>query len=227
MADDANDFVRRISAMLPKRWFGDSTPNLNAILASLATPWAWLSGSLEYVALQTRVSTATDDWLDLISYDYFGDRLKRNLNEPDNNFRSRIQVALLGDAVTRSAIFGRLQELLDTPPIIFEPSFPRDTGAYTSSSEESLYSSSGLAYGTVGGWGSLTLPFQAFITVNRAPVSSRGTLTGYSTSNGGYGTGSSSYTDLADLPGRVTDQDIQAAIVDHLPVNTTAWLRII
>ncbi len=72
-----------LGCMIPKRWFAEQSPNLSAILRSLATPWAWLHDMITYVIIQTRVSTATDTWLDLISYDFFGNVFIRKLNELD------------------------------------------------------------------------------------------------------------------------------------------------
>ena len=81
MTGSVADMVSRLWAVLPRRWFAEQSPNLSAILQSLATPWAWLYDMITYVIIQTRVSTATDTWLDLISYDFFGDILIRKLNE--------------------------------------------------------------------------------------------------------------------------------------------------
>lgn len=42
MTGSLADMVSRLWAVLPKRWFAEQSPNLSAILQSLATPWAWL-----------------------------------------------------------------------------------------------------------------------------------------------------------------------------------------
>ena len=225
MTGDQADFLSRIQAALPKRWFAEQSPNLLAILRSLSAPWAWIYGSIAYVVSQTRLSTATDDWLDLISYDYFGRQLSRKTNESDMNYRARISGALLREAATRSAVSSGLETLIGTPPIIFEPANCMDTGSY-GSPPGNFSLPCGLAYGRAGGWGSLALPLQFFVTVSRPPTPGISMLAGYGTPNAGYGEGAISYLDLTLLPGNVTDQDIQTTLCSLLPANAVAWLRI-
>jgi hypothetical protein len=83
-----------------------------------------------------------------------------------------------------------------------------------------------LAYGIAGGWGSLGLPYQFFITASRPLTPGLDLLAGYSTSSGGYGQGALTYVDLSLVPGQVTDADIQHTLCDLLPINAVAWLRI-
>ena len=234
MTGDLADIVSRLRTVLPKRWFAEQSPNLAAMLQSIATPWAWLYGLITYAISQTRVSTATDSWLDLISYDFFGGLLPRKLGEADLSYRTRIKAALLREAATRSAVSAGLEALIGTPPLIFEPANCMDTGCYGMSSQGAANPGTGFAYSQAGGWGSLDLPFQFFVTAIRPPTPGVGMLAGYGTSNsataqpanGGYGEGSISYVDLALLPGSVTDQDIQSTLSSLLPVNAVAWLRI-
>ena len=54
MTGSLADMVSRLWAVLPKRWFAEQSPNLSAILQSLATPWAWLHDMITYVIIQTR-----------------------------------------------------------------------------------------------------------------------------------------------------------------------------
>src|SRR5580698_1749356 len=103
MTGDLSDFVSRLRTVLPKRWFSEQSPNLNALLVGIATPWVWLYNFVTYVVTQTRLATATDEWLDLIALDYFGRKLGRKINETDLAYRGRIQTALLQEAATRSA----------------------------------------------------------------------------------------------------------------------------
>ena len=72
MVGNLADFVCRLRAVLPKRWFAGQSPNLQSVLTGMATPWVWLYSVINYVIGQTRLLTATEDWLDLISNDYFG-----------------------------------------------------------------------------------------------------------------------------------------------------------
>jgi hypothetical protein len=226
MIGSVPDIINRLMAVLPKRWFAEQTPNLTSILRSIATPWAWLYGVTNYVILQTRISTATDSWLDFVSLDYFGDKLNRRADESDSNYRKRISAALLREAATRSAVSAGLEALVGSKPTIFEPAKPMDTGSYGPQSLGSATNGTGLAYGVTGGWGSLDLPLQMFITTVRPPSAGISMLAGYGTPAGGYGEGMISYIDLELLPGHVSDQDIRSTLCSLLPINAIAWLRI-
>jgi hypothetical protein len=226
MTGDLTDFVSRLQVVLPKRWFSEQSPILSALLRSMATPWAWLYSLITYTIAQTRLSTATDSWLDMISNDYFGQALIRKLSESDPSFRARIKAALLREAATREAVSSGLAGLLGSQPSIFEPAKCSDTGSYGMLRPSSALPGTGLAYGSAGGWGSLELPLQFFVTAIRPPTAGVSMLAGYGTPNGGYGEGVISYIDLSSLPGQVTDQDIQSTLCGLLPLNAIAWLRI-
>ena len=226
MTGDLSDVVSRLQAVLPKRWFAEQSPNLSALLQGIATPWTWLYDLISYTISQTRLGTATDSWLDMISVDFFGPAITRKPNESDLSFRERIQAALLREAATRSAVSSGIERLLGTQPFIFEPANCMDTGSYGTLSPSSDTPGTGLAYGCAGGWGSLALPLQFFVTATRPPTSGVNMLAGYGTPNGGYGEGVISYVDLSLLPGHVTDQDVQSTLCSLLPVNAVAWLRI-
>ena len=227
MTGDLADIVFRLRSVLPKRWFAEQSPNLQAILGSLATPWVWLYGVIGYTIMQTRILTATDSWLDLISNDYFGDALTRKPNEADFSFRNRIQKALLQEAATRSAVSTGLEGLTGSPPVIFEPANCMDTGSYGGLINGQPMPATGMAYGVAGGWGNLELPLQVFVTVTRPATPGLGMLAGYGTTNGAYGEGVISYVDLSLLPGHVSDADIRATLCSLLPVNAVGWLRLI
>lgn len=226
MTGDLTDIVSRLQSVLPKRWFAEQSPNLNALLACIATPWVWLYSLLLYVISQTRLHTASDEWLDLIAVDYFGQTLKRRSGEADSSYRSRISANLLRQAATRSAVSSGLENLVGSVPFIFEPANCADTGAYAAFTASPQMPGTGLAYGRAGGWGSLQLPLQFFVTATRPPTPGVGELAGYGTSNGGFGAGEISYIDISLLPGYVTDQAIQSELCRLLPINATAWLRI-
>jgi hypothetical protein len=227
MTGDIFDFVSRLRAVLPKRWFAEQSPNLEALLGGISTPWVWLYNLITYVVLQARLSTATVNWLDLIAHDYFGSGLRRKISESDFAYRARIQRALLLEAATRSAVVAGLENLTGTRPTIFEPANCIDTGSYGSLTTATEMIGTGTAYGQAGGWGSLQLPLQFFITATCPPTPGIGMLGGYGTPVGGYGEGSVSYIDLSLLPGQVTNADIATTLCGLLPVNAVAWLRII
>jgi hypothetical protein len=226
MTGDLADFMSRLRTVLPNRWFAGQSPNLSAVLQSIATPWVWLYDLIAYVTSQTRISTASDSWLDLIADDFFGALLPRKPNESDSSYRLRIEAALLREAATRSAVASGLEALTGSQPVIFEPANCMDTGSYGTLSNSFPLSGTGLAYGQAGGWGNLALPLQFFVTATLPPTPGVSMLAGYGTLNGGYGEGAISYVDLSSLPGTVTHQDIQSTLCSLLPVNAVAWLRI-
>jgi hypothetical protein len=226
MTGSISDIVSRLRAVLPKRWFAEQAPNLAAILQSIAAPWAWLYSVIAYAISETRLATATDSWLDLIAYDFFGTKLNRKLSESDLNYRSRIKAALLREAAARTAVSAGLEALIGSKPTLFEPANCMDTGSYGTLIAGSSIVGTGLAYGSAGGWGSLVLPLQFFVTASRPATPGISMLAGYGTPNGAYGEGQISYINLDLLPGHVTDQDIQSTLCGLLPVNAVAWLRI-
>lgn len=211
MIGDPPDIVARLKAVLPSRWFPDSTPTLDAVLNGLATTWSALYDLLATVRTQTRLATATDSFLGGISTDFFGSRLPRHVSESDPAFRNRLGRELLRDRATRKAVVTMLSDLTGRAPIIFEPALPADTGGYNSPS---------LAYGAAGGWGSLVLPFQCFITAYRPHGSGIATIAGYGTP------GPLARANLAMVEGQVTDADIMVAITSVLPTAAIAWTRI-
>jgi hypothetical protein len=226
MTGDLSDFVSRLRSVLPRRWFGDNPRNLTAILTCIATPWVWVYDLLSCVIRQTRIGTASGNWLDMIALDFFGPALVRKSGESDASFRARILGSLLRGAATRSAISASMQILTGSEPRIFEPARCADTGSYATLTDGPLPSGCGLAYGITGGWGNLNLPFQVFVSIPRPPTPVVGMLAGYTTSAGGYGRGSIAYVDLSALPGQVTEEDVQKTLSSLLPVTTTAWLKI-
>jgi hypothetical protein len=226
MTGDLTDIVSRLWAVLPKRWFAEQSPNLEAMLTCIATPWVWLHDLICYVIKQTRLRTATDEWLDLMAVDYFGYKIKRKSNEADFPYRARIQAALLREAATRAAVSSCMEYLIGTKPAIFEPANCMDTGSYGLLTGDPNMPGTGLAYGQAGGWGSLGLPFQFFVSATRPATPGVSMVAGYGISSGGYGEGAISYVDLSLFPGHVTDQDIQSVLSSLLPVNAIAWLRI-
>jgi hypothetical protein len=217
MTGDQCDMLARIKAVLPIRWFPDTTPVLNGTLTGLAWAWSWLYSALQYVQAQTRIATATDVWLDIIANDFFGNRLQRRVGQSDDAFRSLILDNLLREHGTRQAIISAVQDLTGRPPKIFEPMRTTDTGGYALG---------GVGYGTAGGWGSMMLPFQCFVTAYRPSASGIALVSGWCGPAGGYGTGAIEYASLVMVQGQITDSDINSAVADVLPVASIAWTSI-
>jgi hypothetical protein len=211
MTGDTDDMARRISALLPQGWFGDDTPILDAVLQGVGTAFSAFWMLLTFVICQTRIATASGMFLDMISGDFFGQSLFRYIDESDDAFRTRIAYALLRPRATRAAIVNALQQLTGRAPAIFEPSRTSDTGGYTIG---------GVGYGAGGGWGSLALPYQFFLTAYRPSGGGIAALAGYGTG------GIPVYGDLTMQAENVSDAIIQAAVPPLLPAGSTAWMRI-
>jgi|SRR5580698_637270 hypothetical protein len=225
MVGDLADFVGRLRTLLPRRWFGDASPNLEALLQCIATPWSWLYASVQFTVQQTRIATATGRWLDLIGGDFFGAAVLRLNGESDARYRSRIQYLLFRQAATRQAVALAVEHLTGSQPQIFEPGNPADTGAYSSSAPNGGVGL-GVAYCVAGGWGSLAMPYQFFLTMKRPAITGLASVAGYRDVGSGYGVGSSSYVDLGLASGGLTDDELLAAVSDLLPICAIAWVRL-
>lgn len=217
MTGDKNDMMQRLKLTLP-RWFSDSTPVLDAVLSGWAACWAFLYSLYAYAKLQTRILTASDGWLDVIAGDFFGTRIVRKPNQTDASFRATIIINMFRERATRDAISKVLHELTGRTPIIIEPQRPADTGAYAAPNS---------GYGTAGGYGSLLLPCQAFVTAFRPAGSGIPHVAGYGISTAGYGVASQAeYASLSMIQGQVTDADIYAAVDSVKAAGTEIWTRI-
>lgn len=216
---DSSDFTARIKALLPLGWFRDPTPVLDAVLSGISSAFASLYSLCSYARLQTRIATATEGFLDLIGFDYFGGKLPRRLRESDDGYRARILAALLAEKGTRRGLIRTLVALTGRMPLVFEPTRPADTGGY---------SVGGCGYSVAGGYGALSAPYQAFVTAYRPVGQGIPNLGGYGSGVGGYDVGGQlSYGSLSQVQGSVTDADIYGAIDDVAEAGTTIWTSIV
>ena len=216
---DQQDVYNRLRGFLPP-WFGDEddSPIITGILNGLAYAAAYVYSLISYTRLQTRIKTATDGWLDMIAADFFGDALLRAANQSDESFRARILINIFRERATRAGLIRVLQDLTGRTPIVVEPTRPMDTGSYGGPL---------IGYGVAGAYGSLLLPFQAFVTAFRPTGSGIPLIAGYGISTGGYSQPSrASYASMSMIQGSVTDADIYAAIDSVKPVATIVWARI-
>lgn len=218
MVGDPQDFISRIKAVLPGGWFRDETPILDGVLAGVSWALAAAYSLADYARKQCRIATATDGFLDLIAFDYFGGKLPRKLQELDEVYRLRILAALFPEKGTRRGLIRTLEILTGRTPWVFEPARPADTGGY---------SVGGVGYGVAGGYGSLEMPNQAFVIAYRPIGQGIPNIAGYGVPSGGYGVASQAmYASLALVQGAVTDADIMAAIDSVKPAATTVWTQI-
>jgi hypothetical protein len=219
---DPSDIAWRLARAAPTQWFPSGAPRLTAQLAGPAAAFSVNYGQIAYAALQTRAASVTDGWADLASQDYLGGTLARRTNEADATFSLRIRLAVLAPKMTRQAIVAAMQSLTGRAPIVFNPTRPADAGGYGTGS---------LGYGVAGGYGSLLLPYQFFITAFRPILAGVPYVGGYYAGSGwaggGYGAGALEYATLALAGETVTDAQIYAAINGIIAAGITAWVRIL
>lgn len=221
MTGDANDILARLRGVLPGRWHGEATATLDAVLAGLAEGWTWAHGLVAEARAQARIGTATGRMLDMVADDCFGRRIRRRRGQGDLSFRTTILRELLRERATRPALATALRDLTGRAPVVFEPARPADTGAWGMA----------LGYGAAGGWGSLMLPHQCFVTALRPLGAGIAGLGGWGSISGGggaggWGGGGMAWASLEMLEGQVTDADIHAAVAAVLPATAVAWVRI-
>jgi hypothetical protein len=159
MIGDQDDMRSRLRLALPSRWFADTAPVLDGVLAGLGAAWAGLHGLLGLVRVQSRLLTSTEGFLDLSAQDLFGGRLPRRAGEADGSFRARIGRALHRGRATRAALLAAAAEEGAGAMRVFEPAQPRDTG---------VYGGPRLGWGVAGGWGSLAMPLECLAIVQRS-----------------------------------------------------------
>ncbi len=214
---DVDDQNARLKGYLPP-WFGDAFPLLAAVLNGIATVNSFLYGLISYAALQARIMTASGGFLDLIASDFFGPGILRGAGQSDTSFRNTIVVNLFRERATRHAVAQVLTDLTGNAPIIFEPSRVQDTGGYGMSV---------MGYGMAGRYGSLLLPYQAFVTAFRPTNSGIPNVAGYGISTGGYSTPSQAeYASLSMVLDAVSDAEIFAAIDGVKVAGTIVWAQI-
>ncbi|WP_433867111.1 hypothetical protein [Ralstonia wenshanensis] len=216
---DQQDIYARLVGYLPL-WFGDpsQSPVLNALLQGLAYGLAYAYSVYAYAKLQTRILTATDGWLDMIAADFFGDSIQRAANQSDASFRARILINLFRERATRAGLTKVLRDITGQTPHIVELLRPADTGAYGAPNS---------GYGQAGAYGSLVMPYQAFVTAYRPAGTGIPNIAGYGISTGGYSQASQTeWGSLSMIQYGIADSDIYAAIDATKPVASVVWVNI-
>ena len=132
---------------------------------------AWVYQQLQYAKAQTRIATATDVWLDIIARDFFGDRLFRRVGPRRRGIWEQSDPArtVPGTRDTRCHRRGacRISRGARRDCVRAGPVERYGRVRFVQRRPRRLAS----GYGSAGGWGSLALPFQCFITAYR-PVGS-------------------------------------------------------
>lgn len=210
MTGDQSDIWGRVRSLLPASWYQGDTPIVDAL--SQAPAWALSNNyaQITYAALQLRIKTATDGWLDIISSDFFGTDLPRLINETDGAFRARILANLFVKGPRRADMSNVLTLITGRTPTIFEPSNTTDSLGW-----ENFY------FDSNGGWGD-PMPYQSFVTAYR-PTGGLVDLAEWDT----YRLSWDSYGAWSDnSPTSITDAAIIAAVESTKPLGTIVWLRI-
>ena len=186
------DMVSRMRAVLPSSWFpltapgatSSATPVLDGVLSGIGCGWAYCHALIQFVVQQSRISSATGSFLDMICVDFFGTTIKRMSSEMDNRFRSRIGANLLLPRATRLAVSQAISSLLGAAPTLFEPSRAADTGGYGGAAAAEVGGGGG--YATAGmRLGSSILPFQYLVAVTtQATVTRRESDASFIDANG-------------------------------------------
>jgi hypothetical protein len=216
---DQKDITSRLQQLTPHGWFANGVvPLRDALFQGAASAIAFLYSLMAYVRLQTRIGTATDGFLDMIAGDFFGTTLTRAAGQTDASLRARIILAIFRERGTRAAIIKVLQQLTGRTPRVFEPSRLADTGSYGGPL---------IGYGVAGGYGSLLLPMQSFVTAFRPAGAGIANVAGYGVSTAGYGVASQAdYAALSAVTSAITDADIYAAIDSVRPAGYVVWARV-
>ena len=164
MTGSLSGMLSRIKSVLPGGWFpvtgqdsaATATPVLDATLTGPAWALAWFCQLLSYVARQTRVATATGINLDMVAADFFGSALIRGSAEADAAFRARVLASLFPRRGTRQAVLDAATAAAAGRATIFEPGYALDAGGWD-------IGTSGFDAAGSAGWGTRTMPFQAFL----------------------------------------------------------------
>ncbi len=215
---DSQDMLGRLKALIPPTWYGDDSPLRDAVLTACATALAWCYSLYLYAKLQTRIGTATDGWLDIAAYDFFGTNITRSAGQSDDSFRNTIKTNLFRERGTRQSVINILEDLTGKTPVIFEPCRPQDAGGYGAPST---------GYGINGGYGSKLLPYQAFVTAYRPNGVGIPYVAGYSATTAGYSQAArGEYASQSMITGSVTDAQIYQAVASVKMEGTIVWVKI-
>lgn len=132
--------AKRILDLIPDDWVSAQSKQPGGGLYLLASACGQVLAdaftAIAYVALQTRIATATDTNLDAISNDFFGGTFPRNIGESDISFRARLRTAIFQNKGTRAGMESALGALGLTFTIV-EDANPNDC----------------MSLGVAGGWG--------------------------------------------------------------------------
>ncbi len=229
-------------------------PVANAVLGGLADGLAWVRAQGMTVRAGTRRADTTGWLLDVDAFGFFGPRFLRRPNESDASWLARYTAEIFRPRVTRAAIDRALYDLTGRHPVILEMWNTGDVGGYGAPNlaygggnpvapRVGGYGSTGGGYGRgaegygvrsnpitarpgAGRWGSLSYPYQVFITAFRPQSPSIPLVAGYGSPVGGYGIGTITYADISQEQSLVSDAEIYATVHRTVGAGVTAWVAI-
>jgi hypothetical protein len=251
---DISDFVGRLRAALPSRWFPLPDP---PDLSGTAELGEFILGEAELGSVGSSPTTQTPvldgvltglasvwAWFySLYSYVY----LQARIGTATDVWLDMISRDFLGTKLLRAPGVKDAQYRAQIKAAILQPRGTRAalrqvlttlTGRApwifepANTTDTGGYNIGGIGYGVGGGYGDLQLPFQAFIVAYRpsgggiANVAGYGNLATFNYGAGGYGTGAIEYGNLDQIEGEVTDAMIQTAVASVMPEATIGWLAI-
>ncbi len=171
---DTQDIYSRITQLLPSKWFGDMTvtdptvpvipnaPIIGGLVWSLASVLSqFYQTQYTYAALQIRIKTATDMWLDVIAWDWFRATLQRRQGQSDTSFRALILASVLRIRGNRQSVIQVLEDVTGRTPQVVEPNRPIDTGGY---------GAAGYGYSAAGAYGSRLLSANVSFAIAYRPL---------------------------------------------------------
>lgn len=218
MIGDQADMLQRLQRLMPNGWFQTgAVPIRDGMLTGIANVFAFIYKLMAYVRLQTRIATATDGFLDIIAFDFFGGKLTRGIQN-DASFRASIISFLFRKRCTRQAIIDVIEDLLGTTPIVTEPLRSADVGCW----DATMY------YDVAGVMGDTGMPLQCFVDVSIPAVVGQPRVGGYGSSVGAYSTPSRlEYITPDAHTDQIAAQSIYTALDSVRPVTGVIWVKII
>lgn len=219
---DLENMVARQAMALPPWWGppGIIPAVLRVPVVMAGAVGVYIYDFLTYARKQTRILTATGFWVDLIAFDFFGNRIRRRDNQSDDAFRRRILLEMFRERVTRPALRSVLKDMTGYEPIIFEPGRPSDVGGVGMRGR--------MGVGVAGRVGSIGLPGEFFVDVFRDPEAGIPRAAGVGSKYGGVGIARSRLvvSSLDSVTGALRDEDIYEAVNSTRAAGITAWVRI-
>ena len=221
MALDQTALVLRLKQLAPRGWFPEtaSAPIIDGVMTAFASVAQHFLTLTVYAQAQSRIATASDGFLDVLAFDFFGFAVQRLSGQSDISFRKVILLEILRERATRAGIQKSVADLTGFDVRMFEGFNTFDTGGY-----DTGY----LGFDMLGRWGSLDMPFQVLIATLQPIGVGIPNVGGFDSAfvAGGYDLGAEEYGDISQVSGPVTNQKIFDCINSTRAAGITCWVAI-